>query len=791
MFHVLWDFLYNKTLDLLVGALPKVHCMTEENNILGLYDARFLLTKSEQLVGMLQIEGLSANAMAKEELQGYFQSKQNALDQLQGVVLRVHTKRRKLQLKHDHHLSNPYAQSILNQFENKTIYENTYTLIFETTKSPIKDFLEQKKLEITTSASKQLYEHQAKLLSDCMSKITHALQPFKPKPLTATQALNFYAEFINGFFMPLKPTLGFLEDSYIATNVHFKKDYYIQEYHESRVHNRILGIKAYASKTLSSLVFTNLLHQEKELDIIFSIEPLETQKALSFIQEKIRLTISSLVKQELQEYYERIQAKQLCLQKIACNLILRHPHLETLNQETQEVLSLLSNGHLVGVVETLGLRPAYFSFFPGRLHLNPRLRCQSSQALACLLVFEKPNRGFKSNSWGNMPLSVFKNLDHSPYLFNFHNQEVPHNTAQHSLHRANGHTMIIGATGTGKTTLMSFLMMSALKYDRLNILALDRAYGLFSYTHYFSGTYNSGTHFKINPLSLKNSKENIDFLHSFYAAMLNIPLKPQNQLDIQASNAISNTLKTLYATLPPQSFSLQDFKDAFIHTQALNLEPYLHNPLFNALEDSLEFKTPITTINMDAISTNPKDLGLLAYYIFYKILHQALEYNRGFLLFIDEFKSYAQNSILNTHINTLITQARKANGVVVLALQDTNQLNSIQDAASFIKNMGTLIFYPQKHIDSTALSRDFGIKLSHMEQHFLENTPMHAHQILVKNMGDGSSSIIDVNLQSLGPYLHIFNSNAGLAKHLQGLMQSYPETWREVFLQSQDWEFAI
>lgn len=68
---------------------------------------------------------------------------------------------------------------------------------------------------------------------------------------------------------------------------------------------------------------------------------------------------------------------------------------------------------------------------------------------------------------------------------------------------------------------------------------------------------------------------------------------------------------------------------------------------------------------------------------------------------------------------------------------------------------------------------------------------MHAHQILVKNMGDGSSSIIDVNLQSLGPYLHIFNSNAGLAKHLQGLMQSYPETWREVFLQSQDWEFAI
>ncbi|BEG56767.1 hypothetical protein NHP21005_04550 [Helicobacter sp. NHP21005] len=186
---------------------------------------------------------------------------------------------------------------------------------------------------------------------------------------------------------------------------------------------------------------------------------------------------------------------------------------------------------------------------------------------------------------------------------------------------------------------------------------------------------------------------------------------------------------------------------------------------------------------MDAISANPKDLGLLAYYIFYKILHRALEKQEGFLLFVDEFKSYATNETLNTHINTLITQARKANGVVVLALQDTNQLASIPNAASFVKNMGTLIFYPQKHIDSTQLSQDLGIQLSYMETHFLENTPLTSQQVLVKNMADGSSNIIHVGLQGLGTHLRIFNSNAAHVKRLQALMQAHPDTWREVLLQ--------
>ncbi|BEG56768.1 hypothetical protein NHP21005_04560 [Helicobacter sp. NHP21005] len=549
------EFWQQKALNFLAGALPKVHSMVEENNILGLYNKRFLCTKSEQLVGLLKVEGLSANALLQEDLQTHFASKQNALEQLEGVILRIHTKRAKIKLEPPIKPPNPQVQALLDLSQPKDLYENTYTLIFETTQSPLKDFLEQKKLELTTDQA--THQHLALLLGENMAKVAHALHAFKPTPLSAKEALNFYATFINGHPTSLNPTLGFLEDSYIAANIHFKKDYFIQEHASHTTYNRILGVKAYASKTLSSLALLSLLHQELECEVFLSLEPLSTPKALAFVQEKIRLSLVRLVRQELQSYHEKIQAKQLSLQKVALNVFLKAPDLESLNAHTKEALSVLSNAHLVGVVETLGLRPAYFSMFPGRLHLNPRLRCQSAQALACLMLFERPNQGFKSNPWGNQPLSVFKNLDHSPYLFNFHNQE---SQPSPSSPRTNGHTMIIGATGAGKTTLMGFLMANALKYDKLNILALDRAYGLFSCIHYFGGAYNFGKDFKINPLTLELTPSNQDFLHSFYSSLCHLPTHPQTPTDIQASHALLKALKSLYATLPPKAFACKTLK---------------------------------------------------------------------------------------------------------------------------------------------------------------------------------------------------------------------------------------
>ncbi|GAA7649873.1 VirB4 family type IV secretion/conjugal transfer ATPase [Helicobacter pylori] len=770
-----------------LGALPKNYSMSEENNILGLYDEHFLLTKNENLVGILRLEGVSYTHLSTEQLQDLFTERQMALDSLEKVVARLVVKRRKIDYKQNIQSDSQYLQAILNQFENKEVYENRYFLVLESTHS-LHGVLEHKKksfMHANRENFKDILSYKAHFLQETLKSLEIQLKNYAPKLLNSKEVLNFYAEYINGFDLPLKPLVGgYLSDSYIASSITFEKDYFIQEGFNQKTYNRLIGIKAYESERITSIAVGALLYQETPLDIIFSIEPMSVNKTLSFLKERAKFSMSNLVKNELLEYQELVKTKRLSMQKFALNVLIKAPSLEDLDAQTSLILGLLFKENLVGVIETFGLKGGYFSFFPERIYLNHRLRFLTSKALACLMVFERQNLGFKANSWGNSPLSVFKNLDYSPFLFNFHNQEVSHNNAK-EIARVNGHTLVIGATGSGKSTLISFLMMSALKYQNMRLLAFDRMQGLYSFTEFFKGHYHDGQSFSINPFCLEPNLQNLEFLQSFFLSMFDLaPSRDKEALEDM--NAISSAIKSLYETLYPKDFSLLDFKETLKRTSSnqlgLSLEPYLNNPLFNALNDAFNSSAFLNVINLDAITQNPKDLGLLAYYLFYKILEESRKNDSGFLVFLDEFKSYVENDLLNTKINALITQARKANGVVVLALQDIYQLSGVKNAHSFLSNMGTLILYPQKN--ARELKHNFNVPLSETEISFLENTPLYARQVLVKNLGNGSSNMIDVSLEGLGRYLKIFNSDSSHVNKVKALQKDYPTEWREKLLKS-------
>ncbi len=787
MLEKLLDAIKQKVSNYFLGALPKSYSMSEENNILGLYDEHFLLTKNENLVGILRLEGVSYTHLSTEQLQDLFTERQMALDSLEKVVARLVVKRRKIDYKQNIQSDSQYLQAILNQFENKEVYENQYFLVLESTHS-LQGVLEHKKksfMHANRENFKDILSYKAHFLQETFKSLEIQLKNYAPKLLNSKEVLNFYAEYINGFDLPLKPLVGgYLSDSYIASSTTFEKDYFIQESFNQKTYNRLIGIKAYESERITSIAVGALLYQETPLDIIFSIEPMSAHKTLSFLKERAKFSMSNLVKNELLEYQELVKTKRLSMQKFALNILIKAPSLEDLDAQTSLILGLLFKENLVGVIETFGLKGGYFSFFPERIYLNHRLRFLTSKALACLMVFERQNLGFKANSWGNSPLSVFKNLDYSPFLFNFHNQEVSHNNAK-EIARVNGHTLIIGATGSGKSTLISFLMMSALKYQNMHLLAFDRMQGLYSFTKFFKGHYHDGQSFSINPFCLEPNLQNLEFLQSFFLSMFDLaPSRDKEALEDM--NAISSAIKSLYETLYPKAFSLLDFKETLKRTSSnqlgLSLEPYLNNPLFNALNDAFNSNAFLNVINLDAITQNPKDLGLLAYYLFYKILEESRKNDSGFLVFLDEFKSYVENDLLNTKINALITQARKANGVVVLALQDIYQLSGVKNAHSFLSNMGTLILYPQKN--ARELKHHFNVPLSETEISFLENTPLYARQVLVKNLGNGSSNMIDVSLEGLGRYLKIFNSDSSHVNKVKALQKDYPTEWREKLLKS-------
>jgi len=141
--------------------------------------------------------------------------------------------------------------------------------------------------------SNATYMNKLNILKAVLERITQTLSQYEVKEMTSLELLSFYAEYINGVNIPIKATNGILSDSYIASNVSFHKDYFIQDYNGNQTFNRFIGVKAYDCENITSLIVSSILHSHIEFDIFLSIDTVlkKEYKALS----KVRLTLHQIL----------------------------------------------------------------------------------------------------------------------------------------------------------------------------------------------------------------------------------------------------------------------------------------------------------------------------------------------------------------------------------------------------------------------------------------------------------------------------------------------------------------
>jgi type IV secretory pathway VirB4 component len=197
--------------------------------------------------------------------------------------------------------------------------------------------------------------------------------------------------------------------------------------------------------------------------------------------------------------------------------------------------------------ERYNLLNAFFATIPGNRHFNLRKLWALNSNYADLSFLFSVSEGLRRNAYLEREyLAVLETSHGTPYYLNLHSGDV-------------GHTLVLGATGSGKSFTLNFTLQSLQKYDPLTFI-FDLGASYESLTRAFGGSYlNVGLKtpgFTINPFSLEPTPENMNFLYLF----LRVLIEAQGRYELTSADerALFSAIERHYK-LPPEIRTLTNF----------------------------------------------------------------------------------------------------------------------------------------------------------------------------------------------------------------------------------------
>ena len=341
--------------------------------------------------------------------------------------------------------------------------------------------------------------------------------------------------------------------------------------------------------------------------------------------------------------------------------------------------------------EGYGQLAVYFDRMPAQ----PRGRqvrsvFMSAGAAACLAPIFGPARGNPESPHLEKPaLAVLETQWQTPYYYDLFSGDV-------------GHTLILGATGAGKSFSLNFLLLQALQYDpRVLILDLGGSYRWL--TQFLGGGYlelaaeNGGeaSAFKLRPFSLPRGERTFQFLTSWVSRLLRLGGWTQSSED---PTEIRKRIEDMYA-FPPERRTLTNL----VHSLPRKMWPAMSrwhgdgawgrifdNPAGEqlALQDW-------QVIDL-AGAAEHEDLCEAALFYLLERLRLALddptEVSRVKLMVVDEAWRYLKDPAVMTYLAEAAKTWRKRNAALVMATQSVTDVTGTPGAAALLESMPTKIF---------------------------------------------------------------------------------------------------
>ncbi len=404
-------------------------------------------------------------------------------------------------------------------------------------------------------------------------------------------------------------------------------------------------------------------------------------------------------------------------------------------------------------VETYNQLNAYFATVPGGSAFNLRRMLLLNTNYADLSFLFAILPGEKVNAYLNAEyLAVLETDNATPYFLNLHCGEV-------------AHTLILGMTGSGKSYFCNFLLQNAQKYKPLTFI-FDIGGSFESLTTIFGGSYlNVGQEardFTINPFSLAQTKENMQFLFSFFRVLI----EGNNQryrLDFKEEIKLWDAIERIYMLEPGQR-TVSNFAN-IVGELKDRLHRWTHAGqygfLFDNAEDTLSF-SQFQTFNFAGWGDAPEVLEPLLFYVLHRASNEICDPARlaTFKIFLlDEAWLFIKNETIRNYVVQAQKTWRKHRAAMILATQSIKELQESGMLHIVSESCPTKIFLANPEMDRAVYAEAFHLNDTELD---LIAGLVPPGQMLIRKAQ--SSKKVHLNVDSVTHWMATNNAKDNLRK---------------------------
>lgn len=341
-----------------------------------------------------------------------------------------------------------------------------------------------------------------------------------------------------------------------------------------------------------------------------------------------------------------------------------HPDIDVLNERIKQIQLILESKGFGAPVATDDAMSVWIGNLPGHPHgdLGRFVGCSLSFAdiLPATAVWEGPKKDY--------------HLDGPPLLRGISEGGIPFRMCLHRPGSDVGHSLIIGATGAGKSTLIAAMVAGHRKYPDSRVIIIDRGASARCITLALGGEFHSlaadDAAVSLQPLwkITPNDQNELAWAFEWIVSCLigeGLNPSPSQKREITLALEILATRPNHMKTLTVLRALIQD------DDVKLAISPFClggaHGDLLDNSEMRLGERSDVTCFETATLLERPSAVGPVLSVVFHEI-------ERGFdgrptELFVDEAGTALDHPHISGKLREWLKQARKKNVAVILATQ--------------------------------------------------------------------------------------------------------------------------